>query len=161
MPRQNGFTLLEMMMVLLLLSIIALGTIATLPAASTRPQAEKLLVMIRQAIGQPQLDGGVIRLQVSQQQATLFRLAAGHSEGETPFPGHHWQPLGKRLGQLDLPEPGQLSLIVAGRTVPLPASLLFLADGSQPAFTLRISSPGLRATRITARSGEAVLSESP
>ncbi|WP_338544130.1 prepilin-type N-terminal cleavage/methylation domain-containing protein [Erwinia aphidicola] len=76
MPRQNGFTLLEMMMVLLLLSIIALGTIATLPAASTRPQAEKLLVMIRQAIGQPQLDGGVIRLQVSQQQATLFRLAA-------------------------------------------------------------------------------------
>ncbi|WP_422388027.1 prepilin-type N-terminal cleavage/methylation domain-containing protein [Erwinia aphidicola] len=36
MPRQNGFTLLEMMMVLLLLSIIALGTIATLPAASTQ-----------------------------------------------------------------------------------------------------------------------------
>lgn len=161
MSREAGFTLLEMMLVLVLMGIMALAAIATLPRASTRPQAEKLLIMVRHAAAQPLLDGGVMRLQISERQVRLARLAAGSTGPDTPFTGYHWQQLSNRLAQLDLPEGMQLSAWVRGRVQPLPAALLFVPEGSQPGFTLRVSGAGMTASEIVSRDGETLLMEAP
>lgn len=161
MRRHAGFTLLEVMLVLLLLSGIALLAVATLPAASTRPEAEKLLVMMRWAAGQAQLDGAVIRLQLHPRRGDLARLVPGEGKGDTLFKGYHWQPIDNRLARYPLPENIAFTLRQQGKVVTLPATLLFLPDGDQPPFTLQLSGPDLAASEIVSAEGEITLRELP
>lgn len=160
MRSHAGFTLLEVMLVLLLLSGIALLAVSTLPTASTRPEAEKLLVMMRWAAGQAQLDGAVMRLHLTPSQAELARLVPGRASGG-PYPGQRWQPVSHRLARFHLPDSFSLSLWQQGASVALPATLLFMPDGDQPPFTLRISRPDLAPSDITGNEEGIELMESP
>lgn len=161
MQRHAGFTLLEVMLVLLLLSGIALLAVATLPSASTRPEAEKLLVMMRWAAGQAPLDGAVIRLRIDPQRGDLARLVPGESKDDTLFKGYRWQPVENRLARYQLPAGLSVTLHQQGKMVKLPATLLFLPDGDQPPFTLRLSGPDMTASEIVSAEGEITLRELP
>ncbi|ATZ10630.1 prepilin-type N-terminal cleavage/methylation domain-containing protein [Erwinia amylovora] len=161
MQRHAGFTLLEVMLVLLLFSGIALLAVATQPAASTRPEAEKLLVMMRWAAGQAQLDGAVIRLQLNPHRVDLARLAPGKTSGDSLFYGYHWQPIKNRLARFRLPGNMSFTLRQQGKVMTLPATLLFLPDGDQPPFTLQLNGADLTGSEIGAAEGELVLRELP
>lgn len=161
MPRHAGFTLLEIMLVMLLLSGVTLMVTSTLPQASSRPEAEKLLVMMRWASSQAQLDGGVIALQLSRQQAHLTRLVPDGSHNAGPFPGHRWQPVTHRMKSYRLPQQLSWQLEVSGQAQALPATLLFLPDGDQPAFRLHLIGDDIVPSTIRGNVDEIVLLESP
>lgn len=154
MCKAAGFTLLEIMLVLLVLGASAGLIVATLPDRDTRPLAKKLLIALRWTSEQAETEGQAYRLELRTGGWQLFRLEKGN-EGEATFlPGYHWQPLTTTLGHHRLPEKTQLRVYQQTRAVALPTDLLFLPDGSVSTLTIDVVTEGSEAQRITWHEGQ-------
>lgn len=153
--RAAGFTLLEIMLVMLLLGVVAGLIVATLPSQDARQQAGRLALTLNHAAGQAATEGQFLRLEVRSDGWQLQRLAQGAVQHAAFLPGYHWQPLSHRLSHFKLPQTIRLRLLHQGRPLKLPATLLFSPDGDTPALTFELQAQDAASRFITWHNGRA------
>lgn len=153
MRKAAGFTLLEIMLVLLILGAGAGLIVATLPDRDTRPLAKKLLLALRWTSEQAEIEGQAYRLELRTSGWQLYRLEKGNDGEATFLPGYQWQPVTTTLGHHRLPEKSQLRVYQQTRALVLPTDVLFLPDGSVSSLTIDIVTEGSQAQRITWHEG--------
>lgn len=140
MRNAAGFTLLELMLVMLLLGSVAGLIVTTLPRTDGRAEADKLMITLRWASSQAENSGQAYRLLLRENGWQLFRLARGGSEQPTFLPGYHWHKLRNSLNYQRLPSAIRLQLYHQQQPLTLPAQLLFLpgGDSADLHFTLQV-----------------------
>ena len=157
--RSAGFTLLEIMLVMLLLGVVASLIVATLPAQDARVEATKLTLALNQAAERAQTEGQFLQLELRDDGWQIRALAAGDGAVPAPLPGYYWQPVTQRWGHLQLPSAIRLRLLREQRPLRLPATLLFTPDGDTPTLKLELQAEGAAPRLITWHHGQA--SEEP
>ncbi|WP_252830405.1 type II secretion system minor pseudopilin GspH [Yersinia aldovae] len=128
---KRGFTLLEIMLVLVLLGGMAKLVLATLPSSSEiNQESEQLAVALQWAAQQAEQDGKVYGLSISHDKWQLMTLNnQPHSKGESYlWPHHYWHPLDDGKLKQQHPLPGGLTLELTLQDQPIPLSTI-LDDG--------------------------------
>ncbi|WP_075182210.1 prepilin-type N-terminal cleavage/methylation domain-containing protein [Pantoea sp. 1.19] len=131
----RGFTLLEMMMVILLTGVIASSVIMTLPApAAAGSPLATLLATARWASDQAQREGRIYRLRITKTGWQLAVLSMSAPKEDPLADAIDWRPV--RL-PVQLPEmTGELRLAGDRLGQPLPAWLWFMPEGEVSPATL-------------------------
>lgn len=161
---KRGFTLLEIMLVLVLLGGMAKLVLATLPSSSEINQESKqLAVALQWAAQQAEQDGKVYGLSVSHDKWQLMTLNnQPHSKGESYlWPHHYWHPLDDGKLKQQHPLPGGLTLELTLQDQPIPLStilddglinepkIIFFPGGERSLFELTLSEQDGQTRRIT------------
>jgi prepilin-type N-terminal cleavage/methylation domain-containing protein len=133
--RIQGFTLLEIMMVLLLLGVVTRLVVAALPESKTVQPLEQLQHSARWAWEQAQLEARIWRMQLNADSWQLSTLAGGEQGESGPLPGTVWHPVMGALAQGRIAD-GELRL----RATALPATLWFLPDGDMTVAEIEFTS---------------------
>lgn len=133
--RSQGFTLLEIMMVLLLLGVVTRLVVAAIPESKTVQPLEQLQHSARWAWEQAQLEARIWRMQLHNDGWQLSTLTGGEQGEIGPLPGTVWHPVVGALAQGQVTG-GELRL----RAAPLPATLWFLPDGNMTAAEIEFNS---------------------
>lgn len=107
MQRESGFTLLEMMMVLLLLGVMARLVIGMQPSSPAPSVVKKVHQAARWAAEQAQLEGRIYRMELDRQNWQISALGHGEDGEKGPLPGTVWYPVSAPLASGLLTE-GQL-----------------------------------------------------
>lgn len=138
-PAQQGFTLLELMLVVLVLGLLVSAirlSVPDNPDQQARSLAQRLGAQLQLAQQQAVMKNQDLALQFGPDQYGFFQLD-----------NNQWRPLAddSPLAPTQLPQPLQFELEIAGQPVNLNASpepqVLLLSDGQVTAFALTISSP--------------------
>lgn len=125
--RSQGFTLLEIMMVLMLLGVVTRLVVAAMPESKSVQPLEQLHDSARWAWEQAQLEARIWRLHLHSDRWQLSTLTGGEAGEKGPLPGTVWHPVVGALAQGTIKN-GELRL--RGDTPhALPATLWFLPDG--------------------------------
>ncbi|OWF71802.1 type II secretion system protein GspH [Yersinia frederiksenii] len=121
----RGFTLMEIMLVLVLLGGIATLVLKTLPSSSREitEQSNQLAVAMQWAAQQAEQDGKIYGLSIFHHHWQLMTLnSQPHDKGESYlWPHHYWHPIksGKLKQQRQLPAELTLELTLQDQPVPL------------------------------------------
>ena len=136
--RNRGFTVLEILMVIMLLGVVARMVVSVIPENKTQDALQRWQESARWAWLQAQLEGRIWQMQLTPQSWQLFTLTGEPADQPGPLPKTFWHPVAGELAQGRLSE-GEF-LPAAGSS--LPATMWFLPDGdiSQPALTWRSAS---------------------
>ncbi|WP_145932201.1 type II secretion system minor pseudopilin GspH [Yersinia bercovieri] len=161
----RGFTLMEIMLVLLLLGSIATLVLKTLPSSSRElnQESEQLAVALQWAAQQAEQDGKVYGLSVSNHQWQVMTLnSQPHNRGESYlWPSHYWHPVnyGKLKQQRLLPDSLTLELTLQDQLIPLNTMLddslinepkvIFFPGGEHSLFKLTLSDQSGQTRSIT------------
>ncbi|CNK23902.1 general secretion pathway protein H [Yersinia aldovae] len=161
---KRGFTLLEIMLVLVLLGGMAKLVLATLPSSSEiNQESEQLAVALQWAAQQAEQDGKVYGLSISHDKWQLMTLNnQPHSKGESYlWPHHYWHPLDDGKLKQQHPLPGGLTLELTLQDQPIPLStilddglinepkIIFFPGGERSLFELTLSEQDGQTRRIT------------
>jgi general secretion pathway protein H len=142
--RQRGFTLLEILVVISMLAILAVGvglSLGTRGSALAELEAERLRGLLEVARDESLHGGRAVQWQAS---GSGYRFLQSALEGDTGFAE---RPLDERLRPRELPAELRLAaLSIGGRRMPADAGLIFIA-GQTPRFTLELRQ-GERESRI-------------
>ncbi|HEI8865501.1 TPA: prepilin-type N-terminal cleavage/methylation domain-containing protein [Serratia odorifera] len=121
--RQQGFTLLEMMLVVLLIGAIALTVKIFVADNPLRQETQRLTTALRWAAQQTERDGRIYGLSPAQKSWQLMVLTR-QPNGQRPsyyWPGYYWHPLkASPLKFRSLPAALSLQLTQTGTPVELP-----------------------------------------
>ena len=159
----RGFTLMEIMLVLVLLGCMAKLALGTLPSSGEiNQESDRLAVALQWAAHQAELDGKVYGLSVSHDKWQLMTLnKQPHNKGESYlWPHHYWHPINNgKLKQLrQLPNGLTLELTLQDQPIPLNGmqddglinepKVVFFPGGESSLFELTLSGDG-QTRRIT------------
>lgn len=143
-----GFTLPEVMVVMVLVGIIATLAVATLPdSVNVRQEEERMLSSLRWGTEQAMLEGTIYAVQLDRYGWTLVRLShTPNSRGQSlNWPGYFWRPVA--FGHHAFPDGITLELMIEGQRQPLPATEAEAADSEPQIFLL----PGGEVTPFSIR----------
>ncbi|NJQ21832.1 type II secretion system protein [Pantoea sp. LS15] len=121
--RERGFTLLEIMMVILLLGVVARLAISLLPESSGRSPEEIVTQAARWAAEQSQIEGSIYRMELQPGSWRTFALIRGQDGEKGPLPETSWHPVS---GQFAF---GNLAGGVLETEGAFPVNLWFLPGG--------------------------------
>ncbi len=93
MIRERGFTLLEILMVILLLGVVARLAISLLPESSGRSPDESVSQAARWAAEQAQIEGNIYRMELQPASWQIFALIHGQDGEKGPLPETSWHPV--------------------------------------------------------------------
>lgn len=120
--RQHGFTLLEIMLVMLLLALSATLVVGSLPTEHDRLTVEaqiarQLLWLEEESL----IDRQIYGVTVHRDGLRIMTLRHGtkHGLAAAEWPGYVWVPLQQKRGTLKLPKGISLVLEIEGRKLPL------------------------------------------
>jgi general secretion pathway protein H len=124
----HGFSLLEVMLVLVLLGGVAMLAISALPKnASLQKESDKISATLRWAMEHATQDGQMYGFAVASGEWQLMKLTAATDGQNTSYywPGHRWQPvaIGKQPQQRTLPIGQSLRLMIDGQEHPISSTL--------------------------------------
>ncbi|CNL33896.1 type II secretion system minor pseudopilin GspH [Yersinia proxima] len=160
----RGFTLMEIMLVLVLLGCMAKLVLGTFPSASKiNQESDRLAVALQWAAQQAEQDGKVYGLSVSHDKWQLMTLNnQPHTKGESYlWPHHYWHPInnGKLKQQRQLPDGLNLELTLQDQPIPLnnmqdnglinEPKIVFFPGGESSIFELTLSEKEGQTRRIT------------
>jgi prepilin-type N-terminal cleavage/methylation domain-containing protein len=123
--RCRGFTLLEMMMVLVLLGVIARYAVALVPQPQQDNPLDRLRLTALWASEQAQIEGAIYRLQLY---ARSWQVSAATGTASALSPQTQWTALKEPRARGEVAS-GELRLLIKNQPQPLPTSLWFLPDG--------------------------------
>lgn len=123
MSRCRGFTLLEMMMVLVLLGVVARFAVSIAPSPEQENPLDRLRLGAIWASEQAQIEGRIYRLQVHPQGWQIAALMADEPQMLAQEPP---RKEARASGEITA---GELRLLIQNQPQPLPANLWFLPDG--------------------------------
>ncbi|PKH22205.1 hypothetical protein CIG19_12915 [Enterobacterales bacterium CwR94] len=136
---ESGFTLLEMMVVVMLLAVVARMVVTALPSPANNDALEPVRFAARWASEQAQLEGRFWRLQIYPSRWQLSVLQAGHGDEPGPFPETQWSPVNNRLaagtlaaGEFDLPGAAPLTVWFLPDGDITATDLVWRAEDGQP-----------------------------
>ncbi|EEQ11891.1 General secretion pathway protein H [Yersinia mollaretii ATCC 43969] len=151
----RGFTLMEIMLVLVLLGSMATLVLKTLPSSSRElnQESDQLTVALQWAAQQAELDGKIYGLSLSPHQWQLMTLnSQPHKRGESYlWPNHYWHPVKVGKLQQQRPLPDNLTLTLALQDQPIPLNtmqdeslidepkIIFFPGGERSHFELTLS----------------------
>lgn len=151
----RGFTLMEIMLVLVLIGSMATLVLKTLPSSSRElsQESDRLAVALQWAAQQAELDGKIYGLSLSPHQWQLMTLnSQPHQRGESYlWPNHYWHPVsvGKLKQQRPLPDSLTLTLALQNQPIPLNTmqdeslidepKIIFFPGGERSHFELTLS----------------------
>lgn len=151
----RGFTLMEIMLVLVLLGSMATLVLKTLPSSSRElsQESDQLTVALQWAAQQAELDGKIYGLSLSPHQWQLMTLnSQPHKRGESYlWPNHYWHPVSIGKLQQQRPLPDNLTLALALQDQPIPLNtmqdeslidepkVIFFPGGESSPFELTLS----------------------
>lgn len=120
--RQHGFTLLEIMLVMLLLALSATLVVGNLPTERDRLSVEaqiarRLLWLEEESLIDRQIYG--VAVYRDGLRFMMLRRDAKHGLAAPEWPGYAWIPLREKRGTLKVPEGINLALEIEGRKFPL------------------------------------------
>ncbi|MGE4802333.1 type II secretion system minor pseudopilin GspH [Yersinia hibernica] len=160
----RGFTLMEVMLVLLLLGSMATLVLNILPSSrEINQESDRLAVALQWAAQQAEQDGKIYGLSVSSDKWQLMTLNnRPHNKGESYlWPHHYWHPIKheKLKQQRQLPGELTLELTLQDNSLPLSSMLeddlinepkiVFFPGGERSQFELILSEPNGQIRRIT------------
>jgi len=166
----QGFTLLEVMLVVVLLAMVATLVINTLPDTINVPQEEERLTnSLRWAAEQAILEGAIYGVKLDRQGWLIVKLShnPGGAGESLSWPGYYWRPAG--FGHHLLPEGITLELAVENQPRLFPAGkeksagsepqILLLPGGEVTRFSLRLRAHGQTHRQITWHEHQIMLME--
>nr|WP_314689460.1 type II secretion system protein [uncultured Pantoea sp.] len=124
--RCRGFTLLEMIMVMLLLAAISQWVMMRLPSTPAEHPLDRLLHSARWAAEQAQTERRIYQIHLEPQRWQTFALIPGDDGEKGPLPDTVWQPVYGSYTR-GLVSEGILQLLSSPRTLPI--MLWFMPDG--------------------------------
>lgn len=160
----RGFTLMEIMLVLVLLGCMTKLVLGTLPSSGEiNQESDRLAVALQWAAQQAEQDGKVYGLSVSNDKWQLMTLNnQPHNKGESYlWPHHYWHPIseGKLKQQHQLPHSLTLELTLQDQPIPLSTmqdnglinepKIVFFPGGERSLFELTLSEKEGQIRRIT------------
>ncbi|WP_414148197.1 type II secretion system protein [Erwinia sp. BNK-24-b] len=161
----KGFTLLEIMLVMVILAGLATLVVSRAPADNSRQEGERLAWSIRQVAERAELENKIYALAVFTNglQLKVLSRQALHGEASKSWPGYYWHQarLMKKYPMFSLPQHMRLSLRIENKSFELqamenntqPPQLVFFPDGEIIDFTLGIYAKGKLTGRITIHNG--------
>ncbi|MRT02115.1 type II secretion system protein [Ewingella americana] len=123
--RCRGFTLLEMMMVLVLLGVLARYAVALVPQPQQDNPLDRLRLTALWASEQAQIEGAIYRLQLH---ARNWQVSAATGTASALSQQTQWTALKEPRARGDVAS-GELRLLIQNQPQTLPANLWFLPDG--------------------------------
>jgi len=143
-PRQQGFTLLEVMLAIMIFASSALLVVMTIPDRSGPGVfGQQFKTLLEYASTRAVMEGNIIGMVITDREFLLVEL--NHNEVATDQAAA-WRPLdaGRVTTRGDFPENLRVALVPQrlAESLASPPQVLFLPDGETSAFTLSLSANG-------------------